>query len=82
MLKKNKIVVTGGTGRFAQSLKDTKSKYNFVYPSKKALDITNIKSIKKFLKKTKPESVLHLAALSRPIAIHYKNQNKIIKQTK
>ena len=63
MFKKNKIVVTGGTGRFAQSLKNIKSEYKFVYPTKKTLDITNIKSIKKFLKKTKPESVLHLAAL-------------------
>ena len=45
MIKKKKIVVTGGTGRFAQSLKKIKSKYNFIYPSKKTLDITNIKSI-------------------------------------
>ena len=35
MIKNNKIVVTGGTGRFAQSLKKIRSKYNFVYPSKK-----------------------------------------------
>ena len=27
---KNKVVVTGGTGRFAQSLKKKKSKYNFI----------------------------------------------------
>ena len=31
MLFKKKIVVTGGSGRFAQSLKKTKSKYKFVY---------------------------------------------------
>ena len=40
MLVKNKIVVTGGTGRFAQSLKKIKTKYNFIYPNKKRLDIT------------------------------------------
>ena len=34
-MNRNKIVVTGGTGRFAQSLKKAKSKYNFIYPSKK-----------------------------------------------
>ena len=39
MLVKNKIVVTGGTGRFAQSLKKIKTKYNFIYPNKKRLDI-------------------------------------------
>ena len=38
---KKKIVVTGGTGRFGITLKKTKSNYNFVYPGKKKLDITN-----------------------------------------
>ena len=73
MKKKNKIVVTGGTGRFAQSLKKIKNKYNFIYPSKKTLDILNPSSILKFLKKTKPWAVLHLAGLSRPMNKHEKN---------
>jgi len=30
MALQNKIVVTGGTGRFAQSLKKTKNKFNFI----------------------------------------------------
>ena len=68
----NKIVVTGGTGRFAQSLKKTKSKFNFIYPSKNILNITNLNSVYNFLKKTKPKSVLHLAGLSRPMNIHEK----------
>ena len=78
MLSKNKIVVTGGTGRFAQSLKKIKCKYKFIYPSKNSLNIINLNSIKKFLKKEKPRSVLHLAALSRPMALHDKNINKSI----
>ena len=78
MLSKNKIVVTGGTGRFAQSLKKIKCKYKFIYPSKNSLNIINLNSIKQFLKKEKPESVLHLAALSRPMALHDKNINKSI----
>ena len=78
MLKKNIIVVTGGSGRFAQSLKNTKSKYKFIYPSKNLLNITNKKSIYKFLKKTKPKSVLHLAGLSRPMVEHEKNISKSI----
>ena len=73
MKKKNKIVVTGGTGRFAQSLKKIKNKYNFIYPSKKTLNILNPSSILKFLKKTKPWAVLHLAGLSRPMNKHEKN---------
>ena len=78
MTLKNKVVVTGGSGRFAQSLKKINSKYKFVYPGKKLLDITNLKSIRKFLQKEKPSSVLHLAALSRPMAIHDSDISKSI----
>ena len=78
MIKNNKIVVTGGSGRFAQSLKEIKSKYNFIYPSSKSLNIINLNSIIKFLKKEKPSSVLHLAALSRPMIQHDKNISKSI----
>jgi|TARA_B110000438_G_scaffold299942_1_gene351159 dTDP-4-dehydrorhamnose reductase len=73
MTDKNKIVVTGGSGRFATNLKKIKSKYNFIYPSKKNLNITNSNSIRKYLKKEKPISVLHLASLSRPMKQHDKN---------
>ena len=78
MIRKNKIVVTGGSGRFAQSLKNVKCKYKFIYPNKNHLNITSIKSIKKFLKKNRPQSVLHLAGLSRPMIEHEKNINKSI----
>ena len=78
MINNNKIVVTGGSGRFAQNLKKIKSKYNFIYPSKKTLNIFNLNSIKKFLKKEKPSSVLHLAGLSRPMIQHDKDISKSI----
>jgi dTDP-4-dehydrorhamnose reductase len=78
MISKNKIVVTGGSRRFAQSLKQIKCQYKFIYPSKNSLNIINLNSIKKFLKKVKPKSVLHLAALSRPMALHDKNISKSI----
>ena len=78
MVNRNKIVVTGGNGRFAQSLKKIRSKYKFIYPTKSHFDITNLQSIGKFLKKTKPQSVLHLAGLSRPMIEHERNINKSI----
>ena len=78
MSEENIIVVTGGSGRFAQSLKKTKSKYKFIYPSKNLLNITNLNSIKKILSKVKPKSVLHLAGLSRPMIEHEKNIRKSI----
>ena len=51
MIKKKKIVVTGGKSRFAIKLKNIKSKYTFIFADKKKLDITKINSITKFLKK-------------------------------
>ena len=45
MFIKNKIVVTGGSGRFAQSLRGVKSKYKFIYPKKAQLNIIDINSI-------------------------------------
>jgi len=78
MTKKNIIVVTGGSGRFAKSLKKIKSNYKFIYPSKNLLNINNLNSIKNFLKKTKPKTVLHLAGLSRPMNEHDKNITKSI----
>ena len=49
-----------------------------IYPKKNKLDITNIISIEKFLNKTRPKSVLHLAGLSRPMIEHEKNISKSI----
>ena len=78
MSNKNKIIVTGGSGRFAQELKKIKCKYNFLYPKKNQLNIIKINSIRKYLKKNKPHSVLHLAGLSRPMDEHIKNISKSI----
>jgi len=49
----NRIVFTGGTGRFAKVFKsiESKTKYDFFFPKKNNLNILNISSIKKYLKK-------------------------------
>ena len=67
-----KILVTGGDGRFASKLKKIKSKFNFIYFNKKKLNILNFTSILKVLKKQKPDYLLHLAGLSRPMTMHEK----------
>ena len=67
-----KILVTGSSGRFAKVLKNIKTKYDFIYTTKKNLDITSLKSIKNSLKKNKPKYVIHLAGLSRPMSVHNK----------
>ena len=55
LLYKNKIVVTGGTGRFGQELKKIKSRYEFFFPKKNELDILNYDLIIKYIKKKKPK---------------------------
>tara|TARA_Y100000590_G_scaffold363080_1_gene420571 strand:- start:568 stop:1269 length:702 start_codon:yes stop_codon:yes gene_type:complete len=75
---KTKIVVTGGRGRFGSILKNIKTNFKIYYPSKKELDITKPKKIKKYLKKVKPKYVIHLAGLSRPMKLHEKYISKSI----
>ena len=72
------IVVTGGSGRFAQELKKIRCKYNFIFRNKKQLDILSISSIKRNIKNFKPDCIIHLAGLSRPMSIHNKNIGKSI----
>ena len=73
-----KILVTGGDGRFAQELKKIKNKYKFFFKSKRQLNILSLNSIKKNIKSLKPDCILHLAALSRPMSIHDREINKSI----
>jgi dTDP-4-dehydrorhamnose reductase len=74
-LYKNRIVVTGGTGRFGEVIKKKSLDFQFLFlfPKKKELNILNINSIKKYLKKKKPKYLLHLAGLSRPMNLHNKD---------
>jgi len=77
-LYKNKIVVTGGGGRFGSELKKVNNNYTLLYPSKSELNILNIKNIRRYLKKEKPKYLIHLAGLSRPMEMHEKFINKSI----
>lgn len=73
-----KILVTGGEGRFAKELSKLKTTHKFIFRSKKKLNILSIQSIKKNIKIFKPNILLHLAGLSRPMSIHDKKINKSI----
>jgi dTDP-4-dehydrorhamnose reductase len=78
LLYRNRIVVTGGTGRFGQELKKVKNKYKIYFPKKSELNILNIKSIIKYIKTKKPKYLIHLAGLSRPMDMHEKFLEKSI----
>ena len=69
----NKILVTGSNGRFGKILKNLKTNKKFIFRNKKQLNILSLSSIKKNINKFKPNYILHLAALSRPMSIHDKN---------
>ena len=78
MKRSKKIVITGGSGRFAESLKKGKYSNLFLFPDKKKLNITSEKSIEKYLKKNKTKILIHAAGLSRPLKIHEDNILKSI----
>ena len=78
LLYKNRIVVTGGTGRFGSELKKIKNKYELLFPTKQKLNILKLKTIDSYLKKRRPMYLLHLAGLSRPMKIHEKDIDKSI----
>ena len=77
-LYKNRIVITGGTGRFGLELKKIKNKYRLFFPLKKELNILKLKSILNYLKLKKPKYLIHLAGLSRPMDLHEKFLKKSI----
>jgi dTDP-4-dehydrorhamnose reductase len=78
MILKHKIVITGGNGRFGRILKKIFKSKKLLYPDKSDLNILSTKSIYKYLKKTKPKILIHLAGLSRPMKIHDKEIIKSI----
>ena len=74
LLYKNKILITGGSGRFGNIFKKNsyKFKYDFLFPTSKQLDILKVKTIDRYIVKNKPKYLIHLAGLSRPMEIHDK----------
>ena len=58
-----KIVITGGDGRFAQILKKDNNKLDILYPGKKELNVLDINSINKYLKKNNYKTILIFLAL-------------------
>jgi len=77
-MNNQKILVTGGNGRFARILKDKNEKLNLIFTTKKNCNILKINSIIKCVKKIKPKIILHCAALSRPMKAHDNDIKKSI----
>ncbi len=77
-MKKKIIVVTGGSGRFGKILKKNNNQNKIHFPSKNQLDILDEKKISNYLNKVKPDVLIHLAGLSRPMKEHYQDITKSI----
>ena len=73
MKKKDKIIFTGGSGKFGSVFRRIHKNKKILYPTSNQLNIKNYKSIKKYLSKNKPKYFIHTAALSRPMNIHDRN---------
>ena len=73
MKKRDKIILTGGSGKFGRVFSKIHRNRKILYPTSNQLNIKNYKSIKKYLTKYKPKFFIHAAALSRPMNIHDKN---------
>ena len=78
MKKKDKIIFTGGSGKFGKVFRRIHQNKEILYPTSNQLDIKNYKSIKKYLSKIKPKYFVHTAALSRPMSIHDREVSKSI----
>ena len=63
---------------FGKIFQEISHNYKIYYPSKKILDITNIKKVNSYTKKIKPDYFIHCAALSRPMNIHDRDLSKSI----
>ena len=77
-MKFNKILITGGEGRFAKILKKKNPGLNIFFANKNQCNILKIRSIEKIIQKIKPKILIHCAGLSRPMKIHEKNISKSI----
>jgi len=75
-----RILITGGNGRFCKELKKFFFGRNIYYQSKKEFDILDYKKIISKLKKLKINTLIHTAALSRPMILHDKDINKSIEK--
>lgn len=66
-----KVIVSGGNGNFAKSLRDIKTeKYHFVFLEKEKLNVQDFENVQRVLDIENPDIFLHSGALTRPMSKH------------
>ena len=68
-----KVLITGSNSKFCKQLKEKYYGKNIIYTSKKQFNILNSSSMEKTIRKVKPKILIHIAGLSRPMALHETN---------
>lgn len=62
MMDKNKILITGGTGRLGKTCK--KIMPDAMYPTHKIMDITDKNKVFDYIESNRPECIIHMAAMT------------------
>ena len=65
-----KVLMSGGTGKFAQQILRYNNNYEIIAPSRSEMDISNIDEIEKYFIENNPDIFLHAAAMTRPMVKH------------
>lgn len=65
LLKKNKLLIIGGTGNLGKSLKNNNFFKNCYFPKKQELNLLNKSHIKKYLLEKKIKLIINTAAIAR-----------------
>jgi dTDP-4-dehydrorhamnose reductase len=76
--KLKKIIITGSNSRFCKFLKKDLRSFDTEYPNKKIFNITNFNQMDKHVRLKGFTHLIHIAGLSRPMAIHDENIIKSI----
>ena len=74
-LKNKKILITGKTSRFCKYLVEDLKNCKTIFTDKKNFNILNFSKMERFIRNKKINYLIHIAGLSRPMALHDKNIN-------
>jgi len=67
---KKTILITGGSGKLAQEIVNTKTDHKIICLSKKVLNVQYINQIENAIQLHKPNVIIHAGALTRPMIKH------------
>ena len=64
-----RVLVSGGDGRFASKLKESKD-FDVLAPPKNVMDVQNFEQVDYLIEMVKPDYFINAAALTRPMSLH------------